>query len=247
MMKFRKYHLLLLLACIGLPLVGYTQATSEKACLDQLTLVMVEYGRLTASSTLFIHYRQWQEVSGQAGEKAENKIWIKGVRMRYENEFLRFFQDASTQVIVDLSSKSIVLQEVPKGAGNEGDDASGFFALPIQRQADSIFAVAKEVSCEGIGRIRVEFPERINGQRQNLKRLVCDYDPANRRLIRQVYTQYSPDGVSGEVSDVYLYDQLSNKVADADIPENVMLLVYSGKELLPEYQGYEVMDMRIKK
>lgn len=247
-MKQRLTYLCILFAAT-MVLNGNVAAQAQKTsnCQEKLKIVLKEYGRLAESDALFIHYKHWEEIAGQVIQKETHKLWIKGDRLRYENYFFRFIQDSKVQVIIDKSSQTIVLQEISPEEGNQEGDMKSFLKLPISNQADSILSLAVKVNCGNEGRIEMSFPPSVNGKIQNLKSITWDYDSLSKRMIRQKYTWYSPVGVREERTEVYLYEALTDKILVGDLPENGLTLVYSGKELLPEYKDYKVMDLRMKK
>ncbi len=225
--------------------LAYTQNV-DAGCLEHLRLLLTEYEKVVASEALTIHYHQWQEQAGEVGSKMEHWMWIKGDRMRYENADYGFIQDARVQVVIDHSSRTVLLQDRVAQDNAQADGMRGFMELPVARQADSIAAIASSIRCEALGRIRIVLPPRIAGKQQPVKSLVWEYDPLGRRLIRQVCTYYGSEDTEGEYSDVYLYDELSPTVADRDLPMDALSLVYAGSAVLPAYAGYEIVDLRSK-
>ncbi len=246
-MQFHRRHIwILVLTLAVLPQLGHSQVVSP-ACLEQVRLLLAEYGKVAASDALTIHYHQWQEQSGVAGPKVEHWLWTKGNRLRYENADYGFIQDGQLQIVIDRSSQTIVIQDQAQQDAAQGGEMRAFMNLPIAKQADSIAAIASAIVCEGIGRIRIDLPSQIKGMQQPLKSMLWEFDPLAKRMIRQVCTYYSSEDNPFELRDVYLYDALTQTVADGDLPENGLTLLYAGKSLLPAYAGFQVMDLRNKK
>lgn len=233
---------------LGMALLGGVAIAQQvdAGCMDQLQLLLAEYEKVMASDALTIHYHQWQEQGGEVSSKMEHWMWIKGDRMRYENADYGFIQDSRVQVVIDHSSRSILLQDRAQADAAQGEGMRAFMDLPVARQADSIAAIATSIRCEAMGRMRIVLPPRIAGRAQPLKSLLWEYDPLARRMIRQVCTYYGSEDTEGEYSDVYLYDELSRTVSDRDLPADALALVYAGTALLPAYQGYEIVDLRSK-
>jgi hypothetical protein len=245
------YHrfLYICIACLSLALLtGSVWAQpNNPQCREQLRLLLAEYGKIASSDALTIHYHQWQEQAGVPGPRTEHRLWTKGNRMRYENADYGFVQDGQHQIVIDHSSETIMIQDQAPQDATQGAEIRAFMNLSSAKQADSLAAIATAIVCEGFGRIRIDLPEKLKGQPQSIKRIVWEFDPLAKRMIRQDITYYASAEGPGELHDIYLYEELSLAVEDHDLPISGLVILYPDKALSPRFADYRVIDLRAKK
>lgn len=216
---------------------------AEGDCLKDIEKLSMSFNDNYLNRKLYINYNTQTIENGKAGGKLENNLWVNQKKYKYENPYLIVFQDEAIQVSIFKDRKLIIIKNVEK------DEKPGVKLPEISLgvQLDSLKRIASTINCSMINKdkkITVEFPQKIEGKKNLLKKIDLVYEQQTGRIKRGEYEYYL---ISGTRVDVYEYNKLSLTFDDSELKLPAMAHIMNGDKLNTTYKNFVIKDLRNKK